>query len=69
MIFTFLLNQSLIFDRRYTVYFTPPVLDVVDFKLCIDKNSELVKELPAIDQEIRNIRKDGTLKKILDKWK
>ena len=47
----------------------PVVLDVVDFKLCIDKNSELVKELPSIDQEIRNIRKDGTLKKILEKWK
>lgn len=48
---------------------TPSVLEETEFKLCISRKSPFVAILPQIDQMLIEIRDDGTLQKILDKWK
>lgn len=47
----------------------PNIIDSGKFQLCIGKNSSFVKILPKYDEIVREMRKDGTLQKIYDKYR
>jgi polar amino acid transport system substrate-binding protein len=46
----------------------PTVLDQRDFYLCIRKSSSHVKLIPKFDQALKQIKAEGILQKILDKY-
>ncbi len=46
----------------------PTPLDQIDFYLCIAKNSSYVSILPEFDRIIKEMKEDGTLQKIVDKY-
>lgn len=46
----------------------PTPLDQIDFYLCIGKNSSYVHILPEFDRIIKEMKQDGTLQKIVDKY-
>jgi len=52
-----------------TIVEIPNVLDSKPFNLCIGKNSQFVKILPEFEKTIKQMREDGTLKKIYEKYK
>ena len=45
-----------------------PIFDMVNFRLCIRKNSPYAARLDQFDQAIRAMRKDGTLERIYNKY-
>lgn len=47
----------------------PVVFEEASFKLLISKNSDLRKELPHIDKVLIEMRADGTMDKIMNKWR
>lgn len=47
---------------------TSVILDTSAYKLCFSKQSPFVRMMPQIDQALLDMRNDGTLENILDKW-
>ncbi|MGD9200267.1 MAG: transporter substrate-binding domain-containing protein [Chitinispirillia bacterium] len=47
----------------------PAVFESTNFNLCVSKKSEFKKEIQKISDVLREIKKDGTFDKILQKWK
>jgi len=47
----------------------PNIIDSGEFQLCIGKESPFVNILPRYDEIVREMRKDGTLQKIYNKYR
>ena len=47
----------------------PNIVDSAPFSLCIGKESPYVNILPEFDKTLKDMKKDGILQKIYDKYK
>jgi polar amino acid transport system substrate-binding protein len=46
----------------------PVVIESLPFKLCVGKKSPYVKVIPEFDETVRQMKQDGTMQKIFDKY-
>lgn len=56
-------------DLKDEIIELPNIIDSGEFQLCIGKESPFVNILPRYDEIVREMKKDGTLQKIYDKYR
>jgi polar amino acid transport system substrate-binding protein len=56
-------------DLKDKIVELPNIIDSGEFQLCVGKKSPFVNILPKYDEIVREMRNDGTLQKIYDKYR